>query len=353
MKKELSKETHIRLSNLLGNYNDYLNGKICNYDLLNTIETDFFKNIDTNYLSDYFLIKDFEIFSFYNANIFNNFFKNIQYIHIPIDNLKLIWDSFNKNKIEVNNKNNKNYSYYLDKRYKVLPKFINYLLTNSRKYDLIKLTAFLKELFTCLKEEIPEYNYGRITANAIGTYFKNNNIIDCSFFIFLKNHQNIKDQELGLIIYDFNLQNIYNEEKINLLIDYIIDCKKEKFNITDFINEFIHLGNNLINIEIIKYINKRFSYIYNEKELNQIFDLSTLYNNKNLIKYIIEDIKPEELILKVFYNKFNKTYNFSLEEKEFYFYCIDFLKKRIEKEQFNNILKINQNYKKINNINKI
>lgn len=325
---QIEKETYQRLIDVVGKPDEYFEGKICSYEILNKMDSVFLYNIDKNYLKDYFLIKDWVRFSFYNGYILKDFFTNNIYKEIPIENIELIWNAFNENKKE---KNGKEKQYYKEKRSQYIPEIISLLLKKSKSYDNNKVMNLLKELIYNLKEEKEEYYLARNCAKLMGDYLTTNRYINNDIFEYLKNEQNIKQLELYLIFHDWQISKIVQKEKLEIIYNMI---KEQKPDIQE--KQIIEncLEKNAFNM--INYIHERYNYIFHEEELQKILEIQkNLYNNDN-VKHIIENFNPAILVGKIFVKIYhNYKYSSRKNEESFYNDNYNYLAKRISYEQLN------------------
>lgn len=326
MTNNISKETYDRLYNIIGKPDEYLNGKICTYEILNQIDRYFLHNIDKEFIKDYFLIKDWVHFSFYNGSLFEKIFKEEIYTDIPLENLKLMWSAFNENKKEKNNKESR---YYEEKRYQILPKFAKLVIKKSRKYNQEELLVFLKEIVINLNEDLEGYYRARNTASLMGEYLINNKEIRSDIFEFLKQQQTLKELDFSLIFYDWQLNKIHKKEKLDLIFklwdELLPDIKK---------SEIIKEAINRKAFQIIKYIQTEYGYIFEEKELENIMTNEKGAYNKENVQYMIENFQPSRLVGRCFTKVYSEyRYSFKEGESEFYNQSVEFLKKKVAHDE--------------------
>lgn len=322
MTNEISKETYDRLYHIVGKPEEYFNGKICTYDILNQIDRYFLHNMDKEFIKDYFLIKDWVHFSFYNGHLFEKIFKEEIYKNIPLENLKLMWSAFNENKQEKKKKESR---YYEEKRYEIIPKFAKLVLKNSRNYNQEDLLILLKEILINLNEDLEGYYRARNTASLMGEYLTNNKDIQQDIFEFLKQQQTLKELDFSLIFYDWQINKIHKKEKLDLIFslwdELIPDLKK---------SEIIKESINRKSFQIIKYIQIKYGYRFEEKELEDIMINEKGSYNKENIQFMIENFQPSRLVGKVF-TKIYSEYRYSIKEgeSEFYQHNFEYLKKKV------------------------
>lgn len=331
MEQEISKETYNRLYNLVGKPEEYLSGKVCTYDILNNIDRHFLHNIEKEFLKDYFLIKDWKHFSFYNGSLFEKIFKEEMYKNIPLENLKLMWYAFNENKKEINTKNSQ---YYQEKRYQIIPDFAKLVLKKSKNYNSDELLLFLKEIYSNLNEDLDNYYQSRNAASLMGEYLIANKEINQDIFDFLKKNQSLKNLDFYLIYYDWQISKMQRKEKIHLIFTMLDELKPE-ISKSEIIKQSIEKNA----FQIIKYIHEQYDYIFEEKELEDI-----LKNQKGIFKdnvqYMIENFQPSKLVGRAF-TKVYSDYKFSVKntDVDFYNQSVEFLKKKINYEDLQEKLK--------------
>lgn len=329
----ISKETYDRLSQILGKPDEYLKGKVCDYQILGRIDQFFFHNLDKDYLKDYFLIKDWVHFSFYSGYLLKELKKQEVYKEIPIENIELIWNAFNGNKIE---KNGKEKDYYKEKRCQYIPEITNLLLKKSSKYNKEKLFHILEELITNMKEEMDSYYLARNTAQIMGNYITTHREIDNQIFEYLKLQQNIKDFDFHLVFYDFKLKSVYNEEKIDKIFS-IINEQRQNTTLEEVIKESLKENS----FHIIKYIHIKYNYQFNENQLIEIITQQKNYFGTDSLQYVIENFQPVKTLEKVFHQIFS-DYKYSSEnnKQDFYEKNLEFLKRKVNHDQLNDKLPI-------------
>lgn len=343
IEQTISKETYDRLINILGKPDEYLKGKICDYQLLTKIDQFFFHNLDKEFLKDYFLIKDWVHFSFYNGYLLKELKKQEVYKEIPIENIELIWNAFNANKIE---KNGKEKDYYHEKRYQYIPEIAKLLLKKSQKYNKEKLFSMLEELITNMKEEMDSYYLARNTAQIMGEYITTHREIDSHIFDYLKLQQNIKDFDFHLVFYDYKLKSLYQYEKIDKIFS-IIEKQRPQTTLEEVIKESLEKNS----FHIIKYIHKKHNYQFNEEQLIDLMNKEKTYFGAESLQYIIDNFQPVKTIEKVFPQVFaDYKYSNELKKQEFYKNNIEFLKRKVPYDNLNEkfpIKNIKTKHKKI------
>ena len=324
MANEISKETYDRLYNIIGNPEEYINGKICTYEILNQIDRFFLHNMDKEFIKDYFLIKDWTKISFYNGNLFEKIFKQEIYTNIPLDNLKIMWSAFNKNK-----KDSEESRYYEEKRYQIIPKFAKLVLKKSKNYNPEELLIFLKQIVINLNENVDDYYSSRNNASLMGEYLTSNKDINQDIIDFLKQQQKLKNLDFSLIFYDWQVNKIHKKEKLDLIFKLwgglLPDLKKSKI-----IKESISRKS----FQVIKYIQTEYGYIFEEKELEDIMNNEKGMYNKENVQYIIENFQPSRLVGKSF-AKLYSEYKYSIKNGEAVFYnqSLDELKEKFLNEK--------------------
>lgn len=333
----ISKETYNRLSEILFEPDKYLKGEICDYILLSRIDGYFLSSLDKDYLKDYFLIKDWVKFSFYNGGIFEKLFKNDIYKKIPLENIKLIWNAFNENQKELKHKDNR---FYHNRRYTYLPKIISLLMRQSKYYQINEFLPFLKEIMMVIKqdEEITCIGYlGRDYAKILGEYILYNKTINEEVIYYLQEQQLLKDLDLSLIFYDWKISDIRSEEKLKILIN-ILKIKKPEVTLNQIIAQSLAYDSN--DFHVIKYIQNNFNYHFNEEELTLILNKQkTLTYSDDNVKYIIENFQPSRLVGRTF-SQIYKNYrlNSESEKRKFYNDSIEYLQKKVAYDELNKSL---------------
>lgn len=346
--EDISTETYNRLSYLIGKPDEYLEGKVCSYQLLTHIDKNFIYAVDKEYLSDYFLIKDWVRFSIYSGSLFKQIFQEELYKNIPLKNIQLIWNAFNENKKE---RNGKEHVYYHEKRYHNISDIASFLLKKSKAYEPSEVLVLLKDLIFHLKLEHEDYSLARNCAKFMGDYLTSQKEINEEIFNYLKEEQKIKILDLFLIFYDWQIIRINNVDKLDKIFDLIKEYKPEVTH-KQMIKEAIARDRN--NFNIIKYINTNFEYKFQEEELEEIFRSQKNVYNMDNTQYIIENFQPANLVSKTFV-KIYSSYRYSREikETEFYNNTIEYLKKKFIYDQLNDKISFRSIEKSKNKISKI
>lgn len=346
MSKEISIETYGRLSSLIGNPEEYIKGKICYYEQLSHIDNVVIANLDKEYLSDYFLIKDWVQFSIYNGNLFKKIFQEGLYKNIPFKNIELIWNSFNNNKKEINGKE---HNYYHEKRYHYISEIASFLLKKSKDYKPSEVLILLKDLMFYLNSEQKDYSISRNCAKFMGDYLTSQKEINEEIFTYLKDEQKIKSLDLFIIFYDWQISKIHNIQKLDKIF-YLIKQHRPEINNKQIIKQAIK--EEKISFHILKYIHTNFDYKFEEEELEEIFRSQKNVYNVDNTKYVIENFQPSNLVSKTFCKVYsNYKYSGKIEEKEFYNHTIKYLEKKFIHDQLSENFTKKSEVKKI--INKI
>lgn len=327
-KYNISEESYKRLQSILGNPEEYLSGKICDYQLLNRIDGFFFHNLDKEYLKDYFLIKDWVHFSFYSGHLLKKIKEQANYKSIPIENMQLMWDAFNANKIEKDGKENR---YYHEKRYQYIPDFASLILKKSKNYNNEKLLILLEDLIINMSGEMDGYYLARNCAQLMGDYLTTHREVDENIFEYLKEKQNIIDFDFHLVFYDYQLKSIYHYEKIDKIFS-IINEQRPHTTLEEVIKESLEKNA----FHIIKYIHIKHNYQFNENQLTEIMNKEKSSFGMESTQYVIDNFQPVKLIEQIFPKVFS-DYKYSNDNKktEFYKNNLELLKRKVPHDKLN------------------
>lgn len=322
MKMKINHDTYLRLKEVVGNPEEYLTGKVCDYYQLNKIDNYFLSSLDKDYAIDYLLITDWKNFSLYRGNLIDRIIKTDLYKPIALTTIQAIWNAFNENKKELQTSQKQ---YYLEKRYEFIPKLATFLLEKSKKYNAQEMLPLLKDMIENLKEEKHDYYLARNCAKLMGDYLKHCTQINTDIFNYLKQQQELKDMELYLVFHDWQIENIHKSEKLDIVFDLLKQLKPE-FTYSQIIEQSLEKNA----FQIVKYIHNNYDYKFSEKELEQILQKQLHSFNKENTQFIIENFKPAELIEQTYKKVYAEhRYSSHTNERETYKLNLEYLKRKV------------------------
>lgn len=340
---KITDDTYLRLKEVVGEPAEYLNGKVCDYYQLNRIDGYFLSSLDKEYAIDYLLIKDWANFSIYRGNLIDKIIKTDLYKDIPLKTIQCVWDKFNENKKELQTSQKQ---YYLEKRYEFIPKLASFLLQKSKHYNVIEMLPLFKDIVENLKEEKHDYYLARNCAKLMGDYLKVCRQIDNDIFNYLKQQQDLKDMELSLVFYDWQIDKIYKNEKLECVFNLLYELKPE----TTYADIIIQaLEKNAFHI--VKYISQTYNYKFNENEIENILKKELTSFHKDNIQFVIEHFQPSSVVYEAYKQVYYEhRYSLNQAEVDSYKHNLEFLSKKVAHDSLHERLPIKEHKEKIKKI---
>ena len=240
-------------------------------------------------------------------------FSLITYENYIVSLTSLIW--YIKNRLNYNYKENEKISsvikfynniYDINNKIIYLPNNEKYIILNYnnylilRNYKLINKNISLEEIYRINKDIDIQILNIKYIEDDINTNKLNNYKSD--FNLLYKKYKNIKNNNLYLMLYDYDIK--FHEENIKNIIklinDFFIKSIKDEFFIKyyDFIFKLLFVYNN-------------FNFIVWGNELNE-----EIYN-KYYKKYLYEDIDNKKYIIKIL-NKYKNKYDINILKKQLF-----------------------------------